>query len=99
MAAQPHRQIQLHDAAVVSWPAGARKPATHEMRSARGAGAPGGGFCGLLFGLIVFMPLPGPVIGAASGAILGALKDVGSSETFLADVRDKVTREPRPCSC
>jgi uncharacterized membrane protein len=88
---QSHRQIQLYDAAVVSWPAGARKPATHEMYSATGAGALGGGFWGLLFGLIFFMPLLGLAIGAAGGAILGSLKDVGISETFIADVRDQVT--------
>jgi uncharacterized membrane protein len=88
---QDHRQIQLYDAAVVSWPAGARKPATHEIHSAKGAGALGGGFWGLLFGLIFFVPLLGVAVGAASGAILGSLKDVGISETFIADVRDQVT--------
>jgi uncharacterized membrane protein len=61
------------------------------MHSAQGAGALGGGFWGLLFGLIFFMPLLGLAIGAASGAILGSLEDVGISETFTAEVRDKVT--------
>jgi uncharacterized membrane protein len=88
---QSQQLIQVHDAAVVSWPAGARKPATHEMHSAKGAGALGGGFWGLLFGLIFFVPLLGLAIGAASGAILGSMTDVGISETFISAVRDKVT--------
>lgn len=88
---QNQQFIQLHDAAVVSWPAGSSKPATHEMHGAKGPGALGGGFWGLLFGLIFFVPLLGLAIGAASGAILGSLKDVGISETFISEVRDKVT--------
>jgi uncharacterized membrane protein len=88
---QNQQLIQLHDAAVVSWPAGASKPATHEMHSAKGAGALGGGFWGLLFGLIFFVPLLGLAIGAASGAILGSMKEVGIGEAFISEVRDKVT--------
>jgi uncharacterized membrane protein len=88
---QNQQLIQVQDAAVVNWPAGASKPATHAMRSAKSAGALGGGFWGLLFGLIFFMPLLGLAIGAAGGAILGSMTDVGISETFIAEVRDKVT--------
>lgn len=88
---QDQQLIRVPDAAVVSWPAGARKPATHEMHDAKSAGALGGGFWGLLFGLIFFVPLLGVAIGAASGAILGSMKEVGISETFISEVRDKVT--------
>lgn len=83
--------IQLHDAAVVTWPAGARKPKTLEMHDTRKAGALGGGFWGLLFGLIFFVPLIGLAVGAASGALMGSLTDVGISDTFIKDVRDKVS--------
>jgi uncharacterized membrane protein len=60
--------IQVHDAAVVTWPVGAKKPKTMEMHDTAKAGALGGGFWGLLFGLIFFIPLLGLAIGAASGA-------------------------------
>ena len=63
--------IQIHDAAVVSWPEGRTKPWTREENSAVGHGAVGGGFWGLLFGLIFFVPLLGAAIGAAAGALVG----------------------------
>jgi uncharacterized membrane protein len=88
---QDHHLITVQDAAVVSWPAGARKPSTHELHSLKAAGALGGGFWGLLFGLIFFMPLIGLAVGAASGAILGSMSDVGISGSFIAEIRDKVT--------
>ena len=83
--------IQVHDAAVVAWPVGAKKPKTMEMHDTTKAGALGGGFWGLLFGLIFFVPLLGLAIGAASGALMGSLTDVGISDAFIKDVRDKVT--------
>jgi uncharacterized membrane protein len=83
--------IQVHDAAVVTWPVGARKPKTLEMHDPAKAGALGGGFWGLLFGLIFFVPLIGLAVGAASGALAGSLTDVGISDAFIKDVRDKVT--------
>src|SRR5215469_13960029 len=48
--------IKLQDAAVVSWEPGRSKPKTRELHSAKKAGALGGGFWGLLFGLIFFVP-------------------------------------------
>jgi uncharacterized membrane protein len=83
--------IQVHDAAVVTWPVGAKKPKTLELNNTKKAGALGGGFWGLLFGLIFFVPLIGLAVGAASGALMGSLTDVGISDTFIKDVRDKVS--------
>ena len=83
--------IEVHDAAVVSWEAGRKRPQTHEMHSTTAAGALGGGFWGLLFGLIFFVPLLGLAVGAASGALLGSMRDVGISDDFINQVRDKVT--------
>jgi uncharacterized membrane protein len=83
--------IQIHDAAVVSWPEGRKKPWTREEHSAVGKGALGGGFWGLLFGLIFFVPLLGVAIGAAAGALAGSLTDVGISDRFIREVREKVT--------
>jgi len=40
------------DGAVVSWPPDEKKPKTRQLHSTTGAGALGGAFWGLLFGLI-----------------------------------------------
>ena len=49
------------------------------------------GWARVLFGLIFFVPILGLAIGAASGAILGSLADVGISNDFIDNVREKVT--------
>ena len=83
--------VVVHDAATVSWPAGEKKPRTHQLHSLTGTGAMGGSFWGLLFGLIFFVPLLGAAIGAASGALAGSLRDVGIDDSFINRVRDRVT--------
>ena len=88
---QKEELIKIHDAAVVSWPAGAKKPKTRQLNSLTGAGALGGSFWGLLFGLIFFVPLLGMAIGAAMGALAGSMSDVGIDDDFINGVRDQVT--------
>jgi uncharacterized membrane protein len=88
---QSQELIQVQDAAIVSWEVGKKKPKTRELRSTKKAGALGGGFWGLLFGLIFFVPILGLAIGAATGALFGSLTDVGISDAFIKQVRDKVT--------
>lgn len=83
--------IDVYDGAVVSWPADAKKPKTHQMHSTAGAGALGGSFWGFLFGLIFFVPFLGLAIGAASGALAGSLTDVGIDDEFIKRVRSEVT--------
>jgi uncharacterized membrane protein len=88
---QRQQLIQVLDAAVVSWEVGKNKPNTREMHNTKKAGALGGGFWGLLFGLIFFIPILGLAIGAATGALIGSMADVGISDSFIRDVRQKVT--------
>jgi uncharacterized membrane protein len=83
--------IQIHEAGVVSWPEGRKKPWTREEHSATGKGALGGAFWGLLFGLIFFVPLLGAAVGATAGALAGSLTDAGISDRFIREVREKVT--------
>jgi uncharacterized membrane protein len=83
--------IKIHDAATVSWPAGKKRPRTHQLSSLAGAGALGGAFWGLLFGVLFFVPLLGMAVGAAAGALGGSLSDVGINDDFIKSVRDKVT--------
>lgn len=88
---QTEELIKVHDAAIVTWPDGAKKPKTRQLHNLAGAGALGGTFWGLLFGLIFFVPLLGAAIGAATGALAGALTDVGIDDGFIEEVREKVT--------
>ena len=83
--------IRIIDAAVVTWPAGARRPRTSQVLSTTAAGALGGSFWGLLFGIIFFAPLLGLAVGAATGALGGSMRNVGISDAFIRQVRDEVT--------
>jgi uncharacterized membrane protein len=88
---QKEELIQVEDAAVVTWPAGKRKPKTRQLHEMTGAGAMGGAFWGLLFGLLFFVPLLGMAVGAATGALAGSLADVGIDDDFIKQVRKEVT--------
>lgn len=83
--------IKVHDAAIVTWPEGKKKPKTRQLHNLAGAGALGGAFWGFLFGLIFLVPFLGMAVGAASGAIAGSLTDVGIDDSFVKEIRDKVT--------
>jgi len=88
---QKQQLIQVHDAVVVTWPEGAKKPKTKQAFSPAAAGAAGGAFWGLLFGLIFFVPFFGAAFGAAMGALAGSMRDFGISDEFIESVRAKVT--------
>ena len=88
---QKQELIKVHDAAVVSWPEGRKKPKTRQLSGLAGAGALGGAFWGLLFGLLFFIPLLGMAVGAAMGALAGSMTDVGIDDDFIATVRQRVT--------
>ena len=83
--------ITVQDAAWVTWPAGKKKPETHQAKSGVATGVAFGMFWGLLFGLIFLVPLFGLVWGAAVGAISGHFKRYGINDDFIKSVRDKVT--------
>jgi uncharacterized membrane protein len=83
--------VTLHDAAIVTWPEGKKKPKTRQLHSLAGAGAMGGAFWGMLFGLIFFIPLFGMAVGAAMGALAGSMADVGIDDEFIKTIREKVT--------
>ncbi|AKB50915.1 putative membrane protein [Methanosarcina barkeri str. Wiesmoor] len=83
--------INLHDAAIVTWPEGKKKPKTEQLHNLAGVGALSGAFWGMLFGLIFFVPILGLVVGAAMGALAGSMSHVGINEDFIKSVRSKVT--------
>ena len=83
--------ITVHDAAIVTWPSGKKKPKTRQLYNLAGVGALDGAFWGMLFGLIFFIPLFGAAVGAAMGALSGSLADVGIDDNFIKAVRAQVT--------
>jgi uncharacterized membrane protein len=90
---QRQQLIEIHDGAVVSWPAGARKPKTRQLYkgATTGSGALGGAFWGLLFGLLFFVPFFGLAMGAAIGALMGHFSTYGIDQDFIDQMRSKIT--------
>jgi uncharacterized membrane protein len=77
--------IDLADAVVVVRDAKG-KVKLRQLYDLTAAGAASGGFWGALVGLIFLNPLFGFAIGAAAGAISGALKDVGIDDHFMKNL-------------
>jgi uncharacterized membrane protein len=88
---QQRHLIVLHDAAIVTWPAGAQGPETRQLVDLVKNGAVGGVFWGLLIGFIFVTPLFGMAIGAALGALGGTFRDYGIDDNFIKQVRGAVT--------
>jgi uncharacterized membrane protein len=83
--------IKLHDAAIVTWVKGKKKPTIKHLTHLTRMGALSGAFWGLLFGILFFIPLLGLVAGATLGALVGSMKHIGIDEDFVKSVRSKVT--------
>ena len=88
---QKQQLITIQDAAIVTWPAGKKKPKTQQLHSLTGMGAMQGAFWGMLFGLLFFVPILGLAVGAGMGALFGSLADVGIDDKFIKEVQSKVT--------
>ncbi|HEY1543024.1 MAG TPA: DUF1269 domain-containing protein [Xanthobacteraceae bacterium] len=57
----------------------------NQLLNTTAVGATSGAFWGTLIGLIFLMPLAGAMIGGASGAIGGALADVGINDKWMKE--------------
>ncbi len=90
-ALQKQQLITVVDGAYVTWPAGASKPKTEQLRNMTGLGALGGAFWGMLFGLLFFVPFFGLAVGAAMGALAGHFANYGIDNDFIESVRSKIT--------
>ena len=88
---QKQQLITLQDAAIVTWPEGAKKPKTKQLISLAGIGALNGAFWGMLFGLLFFVPLLGLAVGAAIGAMGASMADVGIDDEFIKKTKEKIT--------
>ena len=58
----------------------------NQLMSTTAAGAAGGSFWGLLIGVLFMNPLLGVAVGAGSGALAGALTDIGVNDKFMKGV-------------
>ena len=55
----------------------------HQAINLTASGAVGGGFWGMLIGMIFLNPLLGAAVGAGAGAVSGKLTDIGISNEFM----------------
>ena len=81
--------VSLEDAVVVEKKQNG-KVKLHQMYNLTASGAVGGGFWGVLIGLIFMNPLLGLVVGAGAGAVAGALSDVGINDDFMKQLAEKL---------
>lgn len=55
----------------------------HQAVNLSAAGAVGGGFWGMLIGLVFLNPLLGAAVGAGAGALSGKFSDIGIDDDFM----------------
>jgi uncharacterized membrane protein len=77
--------IKLGDA-VIATKTDTGKRKLNQLINTTSAGAVSGGFWGLLIGVLFLNPLVGVALGSASGALGGALTDVGINDAFMRDL-------------
>ena len=83
--------IDVLDAAIVSWAPGQNKPSTRRLTDLTGERAGWGALWGFLFGLLFFVPLLGTAVGAGIGALAGHFAETGIDRDFIREVQEKVT--------
>ena len=77
--------IEIEDAVVVTRDQKGRTKLDQAVNLTT-AGAVGGGFWGMLIGLIFLNPLLGAAIGAGAGALSGRLNDIGLNDKMMKDI-------------
>ena len=84
-ALQAEYLIETEDVVVVTRDM-AGKVRLHQPRNMVASQAMGGGFWGLVIGLVFLNPVAGAAIGAGVGAAVGAVTDVGIDDDFMREV-------------
>ncbi len=77
--------IEIEDAVVVTRDQKGRTKLDQAV-NLTSAGAVGGGFWGMLIGLIFLNPILGAAIGAGAGALSGRLNDIGLNDKMMKDI-------------
>ncbi|PZA22995.1 hypothetical protein DMO24_02215 [Modestobacter versicolor] len=81
------QDMAVHDGAVLTWPASARRPRTRGLHSIALDDAVGGDFWAVLFAVVFLLPiLPGPD-DAPNDAGVSVLAGVGIPDAFTAELR------------
>jgi uncharacterized membrane protein len=58
----------------------------HQALNLTAAGAVGGGFWGMLIGMIFLNPLVEAAVGAGAGALSGKMRDIGIGDNFMKEL-------------
>ncbi|NCC28887.1 MAG: DUF1269 domain-containing protein [Gammaproteobacteria bacterium] len=74
--------IDMEDVVVVTKD-DAGKVKLHQAVNLSAVGAVGGGFWGMLIGLVFLNPLLGAAVGAGAGALSGKFSDIGINDDFM----------------
>ncbi len=77
--------IDMEDVVVVTKD-DAGKVKLHQAVSLTAMGAVGGGFWGMLIGMLFLNPLLGAAVGASAGALSGKLTDIGVNDEFMKEL-------------
>jgi uncharacterized membrane protein len=85
MKMQSEHLIEMEDSVVVTRNHSG-KTKLDQAVSLTSAGAVGGGFWGMLIGLIFLNPLLGAAIGAAAGALSARFTDIGLNDQMMKDL-------------
>ncbi len=62
----------------------------HQATNLTTMGAVGGGFWGMLIGMIFLNPLLGAAVGAGAGALSGKFTDIGINDQFMKDLSEQL---------
>lgn len=81
--------LEMEDAVVVTRDENG-KTKLHQAVSLTTAGAVGGGFWGMLIGLLFLNPLLGAVVGAGAGALAARFQDIGVNDKMMKDIGDSL---------
>lgn len=82
--------LLLQDAVFVSKNDRGKVHVTQTTDASPGQAAWGGAFWGLLFGIVLFVPVVGMAIGAGTAALLAKLVDTGIDDKFVKGLRESI---------
>jgi uncharacterized membrane protein len=83
--------IQMDDVVVLTRNADG-KVQLHQAVNMTAAGAAGGGFWGMLIGLIFLNPILGAAVGAGAGALSGYFTDIGIDDKFMKELGENLPK-------
>jgi uncharacterized membrane protein len=82
--------LLLQDAVFVTKTEKGKVKVVETRDASPGQAAMGGAFWGLLFGILLFIPVIGMAIGAGTAALIAKLTDTGVSDDFIKELRQSI---------